>query len=290
MAYLLHAAGWLNEGRDSPERYRRHLTDVQLLLRNAGAFFLGTPEFLVRRFADDGRLLVLERLDGTIDGCIAYELVELPTLDEVTGDVVQRRLCFIRLLAVRQVPLRRHLAYGLALEAMLRGTVRSLNDNEDLPQAAGTVGVIMESNERGLRWAAGLGGEVELATPAFVRPFDPTIAALTELTERICAESGGGTPYRLVLAKRTALAEAADLHRKGGRGMRISDDGPFVIYDPADPYRRAIEVAVQNITDRNPTTLRKLGMIGRASATAWGAPYAPRMGITLGRFSTERMS
>ena len=289
MTFILHAAGWLNKGEDSLERFRRHVRDAAMLLRGSGTHFLGTPEFQVRSFAVVGQLLVLENVHGGIDGCVAYDLVDLPTLDRTTGEVVQRRFNILRLLALRPMPYRHEIARHMVYEAMLRGTVCSLCGNDDLPHAAGTLGMVTEANERGMRWAAGLGDDVDLVRPEHVRPFDPTVAGLIEMTERMRVDHGRGEPYRLVLAKRTSLEEAAALHRIGGRGLRVGAEGPFIIYDPADKHRRAIDVAAQNIVNRNPTTLRKLGMIGRRSATAWGGPYAAGMGIALGRFSTGQM-
>lgn len=282
MTHLLHDARRVNGEFDSPDRFKRHLDDVRDLLRDSASYFLGKPEFKVRQFAEHDELLVLENENGSIDGCIAFEFRDLHCGGDGAGEWVQRRACLLRLLAVRKVPFRREFANLLAHEAMLRATVRSCHDDEDKPEIVGTSGIIIDSNDRGLRWAEKLAPRVTIVPGEQTDRRDPVLLALRCSAEKVREQNGGNEPYRFVFAKRPALVDAARLHQRGLKGFPIGEGGPDIVYDGTDPYEREIDVAAANLANRLPSTLVRLAIVGNQEATAWGAPYAPRMGINLG--------
>ena len=271
--------------------YRKHdgdlhetLSDVRkFLMEFGGGWFLPDVFQNLREHADDDRLLIAERISAgrpVIDGCIAYTLQDVFSTDPATGEPDWYRVNMLRILAVREGPGRGELARRLASEAQLRGTIRSIYDNPDAPQAIGTVGVIMEGNKRALRWARRLRPGAQLITPqSSVVHRDPTLSALRDFAETVRMTVGKGLPYRFVLANRISLVAAAAFHLAGRVPSEPGADGLSVAYDPTDPLEEEIYLAALNILRRIPGTLARLALDGDPTSTVWGPTKAENMRI-----------
>lgn len=238
---------------------------------------------LLGELALASQLLIIEREEhGRTDlvACLAYTLAACNCADPLTGVAAARRIIIPRMLCVGDVPDREELAIRLLLEVMLRGTIRSRHDNPDEPLVLGTLGVVLESNRRFLKWAAKLGPRVTIIEPGDARvEAEPVLETLRSFADAKHAALNFDEGYRFAIANRTLLIEAARLNFLGSPSFgRAAAEVP-VRYDLSDPYRREIETAVASIARGHRVTHERLGLTGDQNATIWGPPEVAEMRI-----------
>lgn len=280
----LRLVGWKDGYPHSDdELIAEHKSIRRLLLASGGGHFLPDSFHHLNELAADCRVLIAERVEGgstQIDGCISFTLARCICTDPATGETISRRANILRLRGVRESPHRSKIALCLVHEAMLRGTVRSRHDNEDEPHVLGTLGIVMEPNERALGWAAKQGHRVRILAPDDPAvENDPPLRCLRDYADAKHAELKLDRSYRIVVLNRSVLEDAALLNLIGREVDPTTAAELDVHYDPTDPYAWEIDVAVANIVRRNSATFARLGLAGDRDATVWGPPEAPGMRI-----------
>jgi len=290
MFYTLGTVGWSGRFPDSDPQFaaleaERQLKAVERLLHDTQRWFLlqdairKLPEYGVQ-----GRLLGIERTENgttTLEGCVAFDQPLLRGPHPKTGQPIMRRVTVLRLLVVRESEDRPNLALRLSLEAGLRGTVRSMNDDEYRPHSMGTVGMIQSSNEAAMGWAEKLGpARCQIIEPTLhnVRQ-DPTLALVHRYAEDIRRSVHSDRPYSIVVANRRILIEAATLHQKGRLPHTWEENDLPVHYDSSDPFQAAIDMVADNISWENAAIFDRMGLTGRTRATVWSPRHrqnAPR--------------
>ena len=284
MAYFLLRGAGLEGGFEKSDReIAAELSEITKLLMRSGEHFLPDAFRGLQHLQKDRRLLILERIANgvaTVEGCIAFSLRPVICVDPLTGETVMRRVNMLRILAVMEGEHRAELARRLALEAQLRGTIRSMYDNEDEPHAVGTFGIIMEPNIRALKWAEWLRPDITILPGGECNDDGPVLVALRDQIEQFRLSHESPHACHFVFANRTTLIEAAMLN-EAGRQYVQDDSGLTVDYDMTDllTLTRKIQVAVSNLAKRNPSTMARFGLLGDRAASIWGPPETSMMRI-----------
>lgn len=288
--YTLSAAGppdsdWEFDRGFAQAEWARQLKGVRYLIGASKGCFLRDAVRDLPDYAADGRLLIVERVEGgrkTVEGCVGYIQPLLQGIDPKTGMTIMRRVTMLRLLVVRASDHSGELALRLCLETQLRAAVRSMRDDDDRPHSIGIFGAVYRSNHAALGWAQkfkrGSRARIIVPTARNVKR-DPTLALVHEFTESIRTSMGSEQPYLFVVGNRRNLIEAAALHREGRLPPSAEATGLQIFYDSsgADPHQNFVDLAADNLSWGNPVTLDRMGVSGRPSATVWGPPETDQM-------------
>jgi hypothetical protein len=280
--YRLRLAGVRDGLVAGRQEIERELRSVRRLLMASQDGYLTDVFRNLQSYLDDGRLLVVERIEHgipTLEACLAYELVPLICAGGMTDWLVRQRVTVIRLLAVRDADDKARLAARLCFEAQLRATVRAMHDGG--PHTHGMLGVMPEINTRAVGWAEALGERVQMIpASASAATNDRTLAALRDaLGDAV----GRRVPYRFVIANRMRLFEAAQRHLVGivDYAEREDEPGRRFDYDTDDPWSQQIAETAKSLFERLPDTWRRLGLVGKRDETLWGPSPTPQMSITV---------
>ena len=264
------------------EEIARELRSVRRLLMASQDGYLTDVFCNLQSDLDDGRLLVVERIEhgiATLEACLAYELVPLTCAGGMTDWLVRQRVTVIRLLAVRESDDQARLAARLCSEAQLRSTVRAMHDGG--PHSYGMLGIMPEVNTREVGWTGSLGDRVQMIpASASAATNDRTLEALRDV---LGDAVGLRVPSRFVIANRTQLFEAAQRHLVGivDHAEREDEAGRRFDYDTDDPWSQQIAETAKDIFEREPDAWRRLGLLGKANATLWGPPPTHQMSISV---------
>lgn len=277
--YVLRTAGL--DLSDDELRAEAHA--IRLHLMEYGEAFLSDAFRQLLELVENQQVLVVERIDNgsrKIEGCIAFTFLPLVCHEPAQLGKVLRRVVLLRFLVVRDGPDRGELARRLALEAQLQATIQARYEDDDGPHAVGTLGFILESNARALRWAKGLNHRARaIMRDSPLVDNDATLRALRDFADATHVRLDVAQGYVLVLANRRNLIEAAYLHCAAPEAA--STEGFQVRYEIGGLYEPWVAATVAALVDDNIATYARLGLLGPPDATPWGPPAIEAMHLAV---------
>ena len=290
--FRLRVAG-IRDGLVAPRReVEREVKEIRRLLMSSQRSVLTDAFANLGGYVDDGRMLLVERVEhgvGTIEGCLGYDFVDLPHVPTGPGTpLVRRTIMRVRILGVRGDVDPNGLARRLWLEAQLVGAVRQVQDSG--PDCFGMLCAADDRSDLLPSWIEGAGVHAWLVlSDAKVAVSDRTLLAFRDHIEPLRDADGMRVPYRLAVANRVQLLEAARLHRTGATpfDLRGEDGDVRFDYEVQDQLAGDVAAAVEALWEGVPDALRRFGLDGPADATVWGPPPAEEMSEPIGGYAPD---
>lgn len=265
----------------------REVRNIRRMLMSSQRSVLTDAFVNLADYVHDGRLLVAERIEhgvATIEGCIAFQYVTLPHVsDGPAKPAVRRSIIRVRMLGVRGEEDPHGLAARLWLEAHLIGTVRLIRDRG--PNCYGMLGAAVDDGGFMSAWAERIGPRVRLvSSESRAAAMDRTLLAVQDYLVPHRDARGRRQPYRLMVANRRQLLEAARLHRLCSQPFEERQGRADVRFDYEihDDLADDVALVAGVLCDAEPKALRLFGLEGPHDATIWGPPPSPDMSIPVG--------